>query len=147
MSSERVEYSSKFVNGVTTVVLFKEDSEYENIKPHFEKCGFGFMIPGNNLIIIDGEKIVNDDLLHWVEAHEATHLHLNHTSEYDPQDEIEADLGAYLLLGVHSHYKSCEMVRFYFNERHGIDFPYDRLVEMSKKLGLYIQQEEFFNNM
>jgi hypothetical protein len=147
MSSDRIQYRSKFVDDVTTIILFKEDSEYENLKPNFEKCGFGFMIPGVNIIVIDGEKMINSDLLHWVEAHEATHLRLNHNSEYDPQDEIEADLGAYILLGMLSYYESCKMVRVFFKERHGIDFPHDRLIEISKKMGLYTPQEEFFNNM
>lgn len=145
MSNDRIQYYSKFIENVITIILFKEDSEYETMVPQFEKCGFGFMVPGNNFIVIDGEKMVNTDLLHWVEAHEASHLLLKHKSDYDPQEEIEADLGAYVLLSNFSHLRSCELVRLHFKERHGIEFPIDKLFEIGKKLGYSRHEEEFFN--
>jgi hypothetical protein len=145
MSETRIQYNSKFIDDVITIILFKEDSDYEKINPEFKKCGFGFMIPGLNYIIIDGEKMVNTDLLNWVEAHEASHLLLKHQSEYDPNEEIEADLGAYVLLSNFSYLKSCELVRTHFKERHGIEFPINKLLEIGKKLGFSKYQEEFFN--
>lgn len=140
----RIQYLSKFIPDVVTTIIYKEDPEYDIAESHFKVCGFGFMVPGSNHIIIDGETLTNDDLLYWIEAHEASHYLLNHTSEYDPQEEIEADLGAYILMKNFGHDDACKLVVNHFNQRHKIDFPKDELHVIANKLGLYIHHEEFF---
>jgi hypothetical protein len=131
------QYYSEFNPNITTYIFYETDSEYPVLKNHFEKQGFGFMIPGTSVIIIDGEKVKNNDLLKWVEAHEISHHMLNHSSEYDSNEEIDADLGAYVLLEKYSYSDSCELVKKFFTDRHGIEFPNNRISEITKKLGLY----------
>ena len=143
MDNTRIQYFSKFVPNVVTTIIFKGDPEYDFVEKHFMVRGFGFMIPGENHIIIDGEKLMNQGLLYWIEAHEASHYLLNHTSEYDPQDEIDADLGAYLLLKHFSYYRACDLVVEYFYQRHNIEFPKTRLNEIANKIGFYISQDDF----
>ena len=132
----RVQYFSEFAPKIATVVLFESDSIYHDLKPHFDISGFGFMIPGKNIVIIDGEKTNNIQLLNWVEAHEVSHILLKHSSEYNADEEVEADLGAYILLEKFSYNDSCKMVKDYFQQRHGIEFPNERLDEISKKVSI-----------
>lgn len=129
-------YYSEFCKNVTALVVFENNSQYEVLKPLFEVNGFGFMIPGKDFIVIDGEKMTDMNLLKWVEAHEISHILLKHTNEHDADDEIQADLAAYILLNQFSYNESCEMIINYFNQRHGIELPFERLNEISKKLGL-----------
>lgn len=144
MDNTRIQYLSKFIPDVVTTIIFKDDPEYDIAEKHFKVCGFGFMVPDGNHIIIDGEKLINQDLLYWIEAHEASHYLLNHTSEYDPQEEIEADLGAYILMRNFGYDSACELVVTHFNQRHKIDFPKEQLIEIVYKLGSYTFHEEFF---
>lgn len=122
----QLEYTSEFLDGVTVVVVFEEDPLYEQVKEYFEEYGFGFMVPGKNLIIIDGEILVGQpnskDLLKFIEAHEVTHVLLNHDGPRDEKDELEADLGAYLLLQDKGYYEPIRILLDHFQERHGVEF-------------------------
>jgi len=122
----QLEYSSEFLDGVTVVVVFEDDPLYEQVKQYFNEYGFGFMVPGSDLIIIDGEILVGQpnskDILKFIEAHEVTHVLLGHNGPRNEQDEIEADLGAYLLLQDKGHEESIELLVNNFMERHGIEF-------------------------
>ena len=140
----RIQYNSEFNSSISTYVVYETDSDYPVLKQHFDVCGFGFMVPGKSIVIIDGEKVANYDLLKWVEAHEISHYMLNHSSEYDANEEIEADLGAYILLEKYLYQNSCDMIKEYFQQRHGIDFPNDRLGEILKKFRLYSRHKDFF---
>ena len=95
-------FASEFLNDVNVVVTFNEDPIYSQVKDFFEEYGFWFMVPGQNLIIIDGEILVGEpdakDILKLIEAHEVAHILFNHDGPRNPQDEIDADLGAYTLL-------------------------------------------------
>ena len=51
----QLEYQSEFLDDVTVVVVFNDDPLYSQVKGFFEEYGFGFMVPGQNLMIIDGE--------------------------------------------------------------------------------------------
>ena len=66
----QLEYTSEFLDGVTVVVVFEDDPLYEQVKTYFDEYGFGFMVPGSNLIIIDGEILVGQsdakDLLKFI---------------------------------------------------------------------------------
>jgi hypothetical protein len=122
----QLEYSSEFLDGVTVVVVFEEDPLYEQANQYFNEYGFGFMVPGSNLIIINGEILVGQpnskDILKFIEAHEVTHVLLGHDGPRNEQDEIEADLGAYLLLQNKGYEESIELLVNNFMERHGIEF-------------------------
>ena len=122
----QLEYKSEFLNDVTVVVVFNDDPLYSQVKVFFEEYGFGFMVPGQNLMIIDGEILVGEpdskDILKFIEAHEVTHVILGHDGPRNEKEEIEADLGAYLLLKDGGYEKSIELLLNHFQERHGVEF-------------------------
>jgi hypothetical protein len=92
----QIEYRSEFLNDVTVVVVFNEDPLYPQVKPFFDQYGFGFMAPGKNLMIIDGEILVGEpdakDILKFIEAHEVAHILLKHNGPRNERDEIDADM-------------------------------------------------------
>lgn len=122
----QLEYRSEFLNDVTVVVVFNDDTLYPQVKPFFDEYGFGFMVPGQNLMIIDGEIVVGEpdgkDILKFIEAHEVTHVMLGHDGPRNDMDEIEADLGAYLLLQDKGYNKPIEILLKHFKERHRVEF-------------------------
>ena len=94
----QLEYVSEFLEGVTVVIVFEDDPLYGQVKEYFNEFGFGVMVPGSNLIIIDGEVLIGQpnskDILKFIEAHEVAHVLFGHDGPRNEQDEIEADLGA-----------------------------------------------------
>ena len=126
------------MDGVTVVVVFEEDPLYEQVKEYFEEYGFGFMVPGKNLIIIDGEILVGQpdakDLLKFIEAHEVTHVLLSHDGPRDAKDELEADLGAYLLLQDKGYYEPIRILLEHFQERHGVEFDESMLDDIKDRM-------------
>lgn len=134
----QLEYISEFMDGVTVVVVFEDDPLYEQVKGYFEEYGFGFMVPGSNLIIIDGEILVGhsdaQDILKFIEAHEVTHVLLGHDGPRNEQDELEADLGAYILLKNKGYGESVELLVNNFMERHGMEFDESMLDEIKDKM-------------
>jgi Zn-dependent peptidase ImmA (M78 family) len=132
---DAISYPSTFKSGTNITVIFKENSNYETLKPYFEEYGYGFYYPEDKTIFLDGEVFVNSNLdfkdLKFVEAHEVTHLLLGHTGPYSEDDEMDADLGAYILLknkGI-----STEKLESEFKNRHGVDFD-EKLLERVKNL-------------
>jgi hypothetical protein len=134
----QIEYRSEFLNDVTVVVVFNDDPLYSQVKGFFEQYGFGFMVPGQNLMIIDGEILVGEpdakDILKFIEAHEVTHVLLGHDGPRNEKDEIDADLGAYLLLQDKGYNKPIEMLLTHFKERHGVDFNKEMLEDIRDKI-------------
>ena len=134
----QIEYRSEFLNDVTVVVVFNDDPLYSQVKGFFEQYGFGFMVPGQNLMIIDGEILVGEpdfkDILKFIEAHEVTHVLLGHDGPRNEKDEIDADLGAYLLLQERGYDKPIEMLLTHFKERHGVDFNIKMLGDIRDKI-------------
>ena len=99
--SEALVYDSEFLPGVQIAVVTDEDTQYEQLKPFFDEFGYGFMVPGKNLVIIDGEQFINNfgaDVLKFIEAHEISHVIMGHDGPRSEDEEIDADLGAYILL-------------------------------------------------
>jgi len=133
----KLEYCSKFLNDVTVVVVFNDDPSYSQVKPMFEQYGFGFVVPEQNLMIIDGEILVGepngDDILKFIEAHEVSHILLGHKTG-DEKEEIEADLGAYLLLKDNGFDKSAELLINSFKGRHGVDFNEEMLEDIENRI-------------
>ena len=134
----QLEYKSEFLNDVTVVVVFNDDPLYSQVKVFFDQYGFGFMAPGQNLMIIDGEILVGEpdakDILKFIEAHEVTHILLGHDGPRNEKDELEADLGAYLLLKEKGFNKSIELLLNHFQERHGIEFNEYMLEDIESKI-------------
>jgi len=119
-------YQSKFSEGININVIFKENEFYPIIKTLFNQYGVGFLEPTSQIIMIDGESFIENEQvnindLHMVEAHEVAHILFGHNSnERSDKDELEADLGAYILLKQNG-YPTDRLVEM-FNERHGMEF-------------------------
>ena len=94
-------YYSEFLPKVQIVVLFEEDEQYETLLEFFDQYGYGFMVPGKNLVLIDGEQLIDNygnNLLKFIEAHEVSHIVMGHDGPRTDDEELDADLGAYILL-------------------------------------------------
>ena len=125
-------FNSEFIPEVQIAVILDDHPQYGELKPLFDEYGYGFMVPGKNLIIIDGEQFIDNfgtDVLKFIEAHEIAHLLLGHNGPRSEKDEIEADLGAYILLKKNE--MSTERLEDEFDSRHGVPFSED-LLDMVK---------------
>ena len=49
------QFRSEFDGDVLVNIIGKEDFRYDVVKPIFEQFGFGFMVPTDYLVLIDGE--------------------------------------------------------------------------------------------
>lgn len=133
--SEPLSYNSEFLPEVTIAVVFGDNSQYEQLLPMFEEYGYGFMVPNKNLVIIDGENILNNfnvDVLKFIEAHEISHVILGHDGPRISEDELDADLGAYILLKEKGYTNSIKSLLKNFKERHGIKFDENLLKRVEK---------------
>ena len=137
MEQDIISYQSIFLDDVKITVIFKENENYDMLHSLFEKYGFGFYHPKTKTIIIDGELFIDSELdmddLRFVEAHEIGHLMLGHLGgeRYD-EDEIDADLAAYLLLKRKE--LSTKRLTDTFEERHGIKFTIDLIDKFKDRL-------------
>lgn len=127
-------YKSTFEPKVNITLIFKENPNYDNMREIFDVYGYGFLAPEFKSIFIDGELFLGDDGfsmddLKFIEAHEISHLLLNHNGPRSEKDEIEADLGAYILLKQHK--MSTERLEDEFEYRHGIPFD-EKLIDIVK---------------
>jgi hypothetical protein len=133
--SEPLSYNSEFLPEITIAVVFGDNPQYEQLSPMFEEYGYGFMVPNKNLVIIDGENILenfNVDILKFIEAHEIAHVILNHDGPRSEDDELDADLGAYLLLKEKGYTNSIKSLLKNFKQRHGIKFEENLLKRVEK---------------
>ena len=134
--SDNISYNSEFLPSITIFVVFSDDPQYEQLKPLFEEYGYGFMVPNKNMILIDGEILLEngntEDLLKFIEAHEIAHVILNHDGPRDEDEELDADLGAYLLLSRNNNIRAIKPLLKHFKERHGIKFD-EKLLDRVKK--------------
>jgi hypothetical protein len=125
--SDILNYKSKFEPSVTVFLLFKENEMYDEIKPLFDMYGYGFASAADNLVFIDGEEVtsgeqVDEDVLRFIEAHEVSHIILGHDGPRNNDEEMDADLGAYILLKKAGRIDSIKTLLKHFKERHGIKF-------------------------
>jgi hypothetical protein len=131
-----IAYPSTFKPDTNILVVFKENENYKNLKTYFDDYGYGFYYPKDKTIIIDGERFINSNLslndLKFVEAHEVTHLLLGHTGPYSEEDEMDADLGAYILL-TNKGLSTDNLVKE-FKNRHGVDFSEELLERVKNRL-------------
>ena len=123
--SDPLVYDSEFLPSVQIAVVTDDNPQYEQIKPFFEEYGYGFMVPGKNLVIIDGEQFIDNfgaDVLKFIEAHEIAHVIMGHNGPRSEDEEIDADLGAYILLKQAEKNDSLKVLLKQFKNRHGIKF-------------------------
>ena len=138
-------YPSTFKPDTNILVVFKNNENYPNLKPLFDEHGYGFYYPKDKTIILNGEDFVGTGLdfndMKIVEAHEIAHLLLGHTGPYSEDDEMDADLGAYLLLK--SKGLSTDKLVKEFENRHGVPFTEDLLqrVDSIKSLNENVDSE------
>ena len=131
---DNLTYNSEFVPEVTISVVFKEHPQYENLAPLFNNFGYGFMVPNKNMVIVDGEifdERFSSDVLKFIEAHEISHIILNHNGPRNENEELDADLGAYLLLKSINRNDSIKVLLKNFKNRHGVKFD-ENLLERVK---------------
>lgn len=114
--------------------MFSNNPKYKELKPLFDEYGYGFMVPNRDLIVIDGDVILEygSDVLKFVEAHEVSHIILGHDGPRNKKDEIEADLGAYILLKKYNKLESLSHLISNFKDRHGIAFN-EKMTQKLKK--------------
>jgi hypothetical protein len=123
--SKPISYNSEFLPEITIAVVFSDSPQYEKLIPFFEEYGYGFLVPNKNLVVIDGENIIenfNSDVLKFIEAHEIAHIILGHDGPRNDDEELDADLGAFLLLRKKGKEESIDYLLSNFENRHGIDF-------------------------
>ncbi len=123
--SKPISYNSEFLPEITISVIFSDSPQYEKLVPFFEEYGFGFLVPNKNLVVIDGENIIENfdsDVLKFIEAHEIAHIILGHDGPRNDDEELDADLGAYLLLKNKQKEDSIEYLIDNFENRHGVEF-------------------------
>jgi len=117
-------YKSTFAPQVNITIVFKEYDKYKDLKSLFKEYGYGFYSPKTKTIVIDGEVFIDSNLtfndLKFVEAHEISHLIMNHSGPRSDKDELDADLGAYILLK--SQNLPVDNLKKQFKFRHGIEF-------------------------
>jgi len=133
--SEPLSYNSEFLPEITVAVVFGDNPQYEQLLPMFNEYGYGFMVPNKNLIVIDGENILdnfNVDVLKFIEAHEISHVILGHDGPRSDEEELDADLGAYLLLKEKGYTNSIKSLLKNFKQRHHIKFEEDLLKRVEK---------------
>ena len=133
--SEPLSYNSEFLPEITVAVVFGDNPQYEKLLPMFNEYGYGFMVPNKNLIVIDGENILdnfNVDVLKFIEAHEISHVILGHDGPRSDEEELDADLGAYLLLKDKGYTNSIKSLLKNFKQRHGIKFDENLLKRVEK---------------
>jgi hypothetical protein len=68
----------------------------------------------------------------FIEAHEVSHIILNHNGPRSQQDELEADLGAYILLKKND--VSTERLEDEFEHRHGVPFSEELLTMVEDRM-------------
>jgi hypothetical protein len=133
--SEPLSYNSEFLPEITVAVVFGDNPQYEQLLPMFNEYGYGFMVPNKNLIVIDGENILDNfdvDVLKFIEAHEISHVILGHDGPRSDEEELDADLGAYLLLKEKGYTNSIKSLLKNFKQRHRIKFGEDLLKRVEK---------------
>ncbi len=132
--TDHLSYESEFLPGVKIGIVFSNNPKYQELKPLFDEYGYGFMVPNRDLIVIDGDVILEygSDVLKFVEAHEVSHIILGHDGPRNNKDEIEADLGAYILLKKFNKSKPLSHLISNFEDRHGIPFNEKMTLKLKK---------------
>jgi hypothetical protein len=98
------------------------------------------MVPNKNMVIIDGEifdEKFSTDVLKFIEAHEISHIILGHNGPRNEDEELDADLGAYLLLKSINRNDSIKVLLRNFKDRHGVKFDENLLKRVENSFSDY----------
>ena len=90
--SEPLIYNSEFLPKIKIAVVFEENPQYKDLIGFFQDYGYGFMIPNENMVVIDGEQLVNGlgrEVLKFIEAHEISHIIMGHNGPRSEDDELD----------------------------------------------------------
>ena len=123
--SKPISYNSEFLPEITIAVVFSDNPRYKKLIPFFEEYGYGFLVPNKNLVVIDGENIIDNfdsDVLKFIEAHEISHIILGQGGPRNEEEELDADLGAYILLKNKNKIGPIKHLIDNFKDRHGVEF-------------------------
>ena len=141
-----LEYKSKLDKKFTVVIVYPGSPSYKEIQKLIPGDGLAVTDMRQKIMVMDGGRLDNEKLttdhLYAIEAHEIAHHYLKHKGEFDiPEQEKEADYGAYLILFKHKMWKPAKITMDHFDARHGEAF--EDFVERSgeqikKKLKRYI---------
>jgi hypothetical protein len=137
MTDDLIAYPSTFIPNLNINVIFKENPNYSQMKEYFDMMGYGFLVPEFKTVFLDGENFIGEDSftfddMKFIEAHEVSHLILGHNGPRSEEDEIEADLGAYILLTKHN--MSTERLKDEFEDRHGVPFSEELLDKVNDRM-------------
>lgn len=116
-------FESEFHKGVMVAVVDSLDYQYQVLSPLFNEYGYGFVLPDQKLIFIDGTNKPSIQTI--VEAHEVGHIVLGHTGIKGPNDEADADGWAIRKLKKHGYIDEANTLIEQYKSRHG--FPYVQL--------------------
>ena len=92
-----ISFDSRIDPGFKVIVIYKESQAYPLIKESLLALdnSIGALMPGQNIILIDGERVneegLSDDHILAIEAHEIAHAMLGHEGERSQTHETEAD--------------------------------------------------------
>lgn len=130
-------YVSQFFSSAIVYVIYKEYKKYSEIFESFQNNGgYSFVVPEQNTIIINGEKIKrNRHLLSLIESHEICHILLGHKGHGSDED-LEADVLSYHFLFENNYTQSLNLLLNNFKIKHGIEFPNNTLENLKKTLSL-----------
>jgi len=133
-----ITYKSEFKPNYSINLVFSSHKDYFSVyKDLFNRYGFGFLIPDEKIIIIDGEILVNHlnsmNYLKFIEAHEISHIIFGHNGERNDEDEQVADYYAYYLLKKYNYTDAVILLKDVFFERHGEYFSEDKLSDILLK--------------
>jgi hypothetical protein len=112
-----VSFGSRIDPRFKVLVIYKESMTYPLIKESldFLDNSIGALIPGQEIIIIDGERVqeegLTDDHLLAIEAHEIAHEILGHEGERNQAHEEEADELAIQILDSFSRKEAAALLR------------------------------------
>jgi hypothetical protein len=112
-----VSFGSRIDPRFKVLVIYKESMTYPLIKESldFLDNSIGALIPGEEIIIIDGERVqeegITDDHLLAIEAHEIAHEILGHEGERNQTHEEEADELAIQILDSFSRKEAAALLR------------------------------------
>jgi len=126
-------FESEFHKGVMVAVVDSLDYQYQVLAPLFSEYGYGFVAPDQKLIFIDGT--YQDIIQKIVEAHEVSHIIMGHTGIKGPNDEVEADGLAIILLRKYGYHDASNRLIREFKSRHGYSFYH--FVSLKKQNPLY----------
>jgi hypothetical protein len=118
MKSEGIlSFGSRIDPRFKVMVIYKESILYDTVKRSLEDLdnSIGAIMPGQEIIIIDGERLqeegLTDDHLLAIEAHEIAHEILGHEGERNQAHEEEADELAIQILDSFSRKEAAALLR------------------------------------